>query len=70
MAGKLLFPAFPQSRALLWVLGGISAAVVITGLVTGDTTTLTVGAVGAAGCLIAFPLSRLLLGAREDEDGS
>ena len=68
MAGKLLFPAFPQKRALPWILGGISAAVIITGLITGDATTLTIGAIGAAGCIIAFPLSALLLRAPKDND--
>ena len=65
MAGKLLFPAFPQKRALPWILGGISAAVIVTGLVIGDATMLTIGAIGAAGCVIAFPLSAFLLKDRD-----
>ena len=66
MAGKLLFPAFPRTGALPWVLGGVSLAVVGFGLVSGDGTATTVGAVGLGGCIVAFPVARLLLGAGPD----
>ena len=69
MAGKLLFPAFPQSRALPWILAGTSGAVVAYGLFRGDGPATTVGVVGLAGCLIAFPIARLLLGTPPEDAG-
>ena len=68
MAGKLLFPAFPQTRLLPWALGGVATAVLITGIVTGDEPTLTVGIVGLGACVVAWPLSRLLLGSEAEPD--
>lgn len=60
--GRLLFPAFPQRRLLPWLLAGGGLAVLIYGLIEGDTVTAVLGGGALAAAVVAFPLARLVLG--------
>ena len=52
----------------LGIVSGVATAVLVTGIVTGDEPTLTVGIVGLGACVVAWPLSRLLLGSEAEPD--
>jgi hypothetical protein len=60
-------PIIPFGTKGPWILGAIALALLVYGLITGSAGLIVVGAVGAAGLLIAFPLAELLLG-REESD--
>ncbi len=69
-AGKLLFPAIPAGRGLPWLLGGLSGAVLATGLLTSHGEAALLGGVGLAATVVGFPLARLVLGGPEaPQDG-
>jgi hypothetical protein len=63
-----LHPAFPQRHLLPWVLGGVSVAAVLYGVVADNEGALLAGSVGLAGVLIAYPLAWLVAG-REGDGG-
>ena len=69
LAGRLLLPALPLGRRAPWVLAGVGAAVLGYGLITGEQTTVVVGAIGLAGVIVAFPLARLVLPKPEQPPG-
>lgn len=62
MERKPIFPAFPQTRALPWVLGAGALVSLIYGIVEGITGYEVLGGAGLAGLVVAYPLARLVLG--------
>ncbi|MGE0597862.1 MAG: hypothetical protein AB7J35_11960 [Dehalococcoidia bacterium] len=62
-------PLLPLGNKAPWVLLGVGAFLVISGLLARNMEMVIVGAVAAALWLIAFPLSRFLLGSDEEPPG-
>ena len=69
MAGRLMFPAFPNRRILPWGLTVLGVTGIGVGLLMDDNTLLTVGALGLGGVGAGYALSRLVLGAEPEESG-
>lgn len=62
-------PVLPVPRHLLpWILGGLSILLIGSGLLFDERGATLVGAVGLFATLVAFPLSRLLLGPHGSEN--
>ncbi|MCA9864315.1 MAG: hypothetical protein KC432_14880 [Thermomicrobiales bacterium] len=68
MAGRLLFPAFPNKRVLPWVLAGLGVAGVGAGFLLDDSTLITVGTLALGGVGAGYGLSRIVLGERDGSD--
>ena len=59
-------PLLPLGNKAPWILLTLGAFLAISGFVAGNAQMMTVGVVAAALWVVAFPLSRLLLGHDED----
>lgn len=68
MAGRLMFPAFPNRRVLPWALTGLGVLGIGAGLIMDDGTLMTIGALGLGGAVAGYALSRLVLGAAPVEE--
>ncbi len=62
MERKPIFPAFPQTRALPWVLAGLAALALVYGIVTGGSGFEVLGGTVLGAVVVAYPLARVLLG--------
>lgn len=63
MERKPIFPAFPQTRALPWVLAGLALASLVYGIARGGFGFEMLGGTVLAAVIVAYPLARVLLGA-------
>lgn len=63
MERKPIFPAFPQTRALPWVLAGLALVSLIYGIAKGAVGFEVLGGTVLAAVIVAYPLAHVLLGA-------
>ena len=61
-------PIIPFGTKGPWVLAAVALALLVYGVITGSTGLIVIGAIGAVGLLVAFPLAELLLGRERDPD--
>ena len=63
MERKPIFPAFPQTRALPWVLVALALASLVYGIARGGTGFEVLGGTVLGAVIVAYPLAHVILGA-------
>ncbi|MCK9518488.1 MAG: hypothetical protein M0R74_05590 [Dehalococcoidia bacterium] len=61
-------PSYPRPGLLPWILGAVAAAALVWGLLDGDRGLIGLGILGLVVGIVAFGISRALLGSDAGED--